>query len=101
MLTLTRDAEHAIESIVSRAGPPRIAGVRISAEQSRGNGESPAREVRLSLIDSPQGADEALEAAEGSRVFLEPDAAELLDDKVLDAEIEAGEIRFSLHQQAD
>jgi iron-sulfur cluster assembly protein len=101
MLTLTRDAEHAIEAIVSRAGPPRIAGVRISAEHSRGNGESPAREVRLSLIDSPEDGDEAVEAAEGSRVFLEPDAAELLDDKVLDAEIEQGEIRFSLHQQAD
>jgi iron-sulfur cluster assembly protein len=57
--------------------------------------------VSLSLIDSPEDGDERVEAAEGAGVFLEPDAAELLDDKVLDAEIEQGEIRFSLHQQAD
>jgi iron-sulfur cluster assembly protein len=101
MLTLTQDAEQAIESIVARAGPPRVAGVRISAEHARTNGQSPAREVRLSLIDSPEHGDEAVEAAEGSRVFLEPNAAELLEDKVLDAEIEGGEIRFSLHEQAD
>jgi iron-sulfur cluster assembly protein len=98
MLTITRDAEHAIESIVARAGPPEVAGVRISAEHSRTNGAAPAREVRLSLIDSPEAGDELLE---GSRVFLEPDAAELLDDKVLDADIESGEIRFHLNQRAD
>jgi hypothetical protein len=32
-------------------------------------------------------------------VFLEPHAAEALDDKVLDAEIEGGEVRFAVGEQ--
>jgi iron-sulfur cluster assembly protein len=95
MLTLTREAEHAIEMIVKQAGPPEV-GVRISTEHSRDNGGIPARDVRLSVIDSPEAGDETVE---GSPVYLEPDAAELLDDKVLDAEFNAGRIHFNLLNQ--
>jgi iron-sulfur cluster assembly protein len=96
MLMVTREAEQAIETIVTQAGPPRVAGVRISAEHSRANGGNPIRDVRLAVIESPRLGDEAVE---GAQVFLDPDAAALLDDKVLDAEIDAGQIEFSLHHR--
>jgi hypothetical protein len=37
--------------------------------------------------------------AEGARIFFAPDAALALADKVLDADVEAGEVRFAVLQQ--
>ena len=55
-----------------------------------------ARE-ELGTTDAPE-EDQVVEES-GAQVFLEPHAAEALDDKVLDAEIEGGEVRFAVGEQ--
>ena len=49
--------------------------------------------------EAPQPGDQVLEEA-GARVFLEETAAETLDDKVLDAQVdENGGVQFSITPQ--
>ena len=38
---------------------------------------------------------------EDVRIFLEPQAADFLDNKLLDADVEGDEVRFSLDIQAE
>ena len=47
-------------------------------------------------MDGPAPGDASLESAP---VFLEPEVAEALDDKVLDAEIADEQVRFSVRPQ--
>ncbi len=49
----------------------------------------------MALAQGPEADDEVIEDR-GVRLFVEPAAAETLDGKVLDAEIEGGEVRFAL-----
>jgi Fe-S cluster assembly iron-binding protein IscA len=50
-------------------------------------------------VSAPDTEDQVLEAA-GARVFVAPQAASYLDDKILDAQVdEAGNARFSLGVQ--
>jgi hypothetical protein len=37
---------------------------------------------------------------QGARVFLEPEAASLLDDKVLDASVEQDHVAFTIAEQS-
>jgi Fe-S cluster assembly iron-binding protein IscA len=39
--------------------------------------------------------------AQGARVFLEPKAASLLDDKVLDADVEQNQVAFTIADQIE
>ena len=45
--------------------------------------------------------EEGDQVLEGTQIFLEPDAAEFLDNKLLDADVEGEEVRFSLDVQAE
>ncbi len=36
----------------------------------------------------------------GAHIFLEPPAAEAHDDKLLDAQVEGGQVRFTVSEQA-
>jgi hypothetical protein len=36
----------------------------------------------------------------GARTYLDPPAAEVLDDKILDASIDDGQVRFSIGEAA-
>lgn len=78
MLTLTENARHAVQDIVERAGVPAEGGLRIapSAEQSGS--------FEMSLVPAPVEGDEVI-ASEGTQVFVEPEAAEVLSDQQLDA----------------
>jgi len=38
---------------------------------------------------------------EDIRIFLDPEAADFLDNKLLDADVEGEEVRFSLDVQAE
>src|ERR671915_371174 len=53
----------------------------------------------VALAPVPAEEDQVVEES-GAQVFLEPHAAEALDDKVLDAEIEGGEVRFAVGEQS-
>ena len=58
-----------------------------------------ARALQLTAAAAPREEDQVVEAA-GARVFLEPQAAAYLADKVLDAQFdEQGTVQFSLGRQ--
>jgi iron-sulfur cluster assembly protein len=98
VLAITEDAVTAIDSIVSSSGLPDGAGLRITQEQNTEAEGETRTDLRLSLVESAAEGDEVLEDAQ---IFLEPEAAEFLDNKLLDADIEGDEVRFSLDIQAE
>jgi Fe-S cluster assembly iron-binding protein IscA len=89
-LALTDHAVEAVREILSSADQVETGGVRMAAE---GDG------LRLSIVPLPAEDDEVI-GEQGARVFLEPQAAHLLDDKVLDATIDGGQVTFSVADQA-
>jgi len=100
MLALTPTAAEVVESIVSQQELPDTAGLRITSQEGEAaaDGSGSQRDLRLSVVEQPEAGDSLVE---GSQVYVEPgETAELLEDKVLDAEVEGNEVRFSLAQQA-
>jgi iron-sulfur cluster assembly protein len=92
MLTLTENAVTAIRDITSQQEVPDGAGLRIAADPSVGS-------LMLSLVREPADGDEVLDSA-GARLFLDSQAAVMLDDKALDAVVDtAGSVQFTLAEQ--
>jgi Fe-S cluster assembly iron-binding protein IscA len=54
--------------------------------------------VQLSLVGEPEALDETVEQ-EGATVYLDPGAAELLDDKLLDAQVADDHVTFVLRDE--
>jgi iron-sulfur cluster assembly protein len=80
--------------IVASPQVPEGAGLRIATRP-----DSPAEgSFEVSVAAVPAEEDEVVEQS-GGQVFLEPHAVEAFDDKVLDAEIEGGEVRFAVGEQ--
>jgi iron-sulfur cluster assembly protein len=98
VLAISEDAATAIRGIVRAPGVPEGAGLRITREVNTDEDGEPRTDLRLSVVGAPQEGDEVLEE---ERVFVDPDAAELLDDKLLDADIVGDDVRFSLDVQAE
>ncbi|MGH3032218.1 MAG: HesB/YadR/YfhF-family protein [Gaiellaceae bacterium] len=94
MLTLTPNAAEVINTIVNQPGVPDGAGMRI-AVASEAADETP--DLRLSVVEGAKDNDEVVT---GLPVFVDEQATDYLDDKVLDAEVEGEQVRFSLHPQA-
>jgi iron-sulfur cluster assembly protein len=95
MLTITDTAAEAIKGIVASPQVPEGAGLRIATRP-----ESPAGGAfEVTVAPVPAEEDQVVEES-GAQVFLEPRAAEVLDDKVLDAEIEGGEVRFAVGERS-
>jgi iron-sulfur cluster assembly protein len=95
VLTITENAEQALDAVVSAEGVPDGAGLRIS--QGVGANGQPA--VGLALAAAPEPGDEVVDDA-NVPVFLSPDVTELLADKVLDAQMEGEQVAFTLAEQA-
>ncbi len=94
MLTLTDQAIAAIRNLTTRPGLPAQTGLRIAP------GEADTGGLSLSLSDGPQAGDRVIEETD-VQVFVQPDAADALDDKELDARVgEDGEVAFLLQPQA-
>jgi iron-sulfur cluster assembly protein len=94
MLALTERAVEAVKGIVSSVeGVTESGGVRLAADE-------PGAEsgFRLSVVALPAADDQVIEE-QGVRVFLEPRAASLLEDKLLDASLERNEVAFMLADQ--
>ena len=93
MLTLTENASNAVTTIVSQAAGTPDAGLRIAEDPGTAN-------LGLVVVESPQPGDEVVEDS-GARVFLDDKAAQVLDDKILDAEYQAnGGVQFMIAPQA-
>ena len=94
MLTLTDDAVQAIRDLMVGEDLPQDAGMRIASV------ESDPGSLELSLTSGPQTGDEVI-SREDVRVFLAPDAARIVEDKTLDAEVSTqGRPSFRLTRQA-
>jgi iron-sulfur cluster assembly protein len=91
MLMITQDAAEAITRAL--AEEPDSSGFRIAERTYSLNGSGPA--IQMELASAPEDEDEVIED-QGVRLFVDPRAAKTLDGKVLDAEIEEGEVRFAL-----
>jgi iron-sulfur cluster assembly protein len=91
MLMITQDAAEAIMQAL--AEEPDSSGFRIAERTYSLNGSGPA--IQMELASAPEDEDEVIED-QGVRLFVDPRAAKTLDGKVLDAEIEEGEVRFAL-----
>jgi iron-sulfur cluster assembly protein len=98
VLAISEDAATAIKGIVESEGIPEGAGLRITREESTDESGNARTDLRLSVVAGPEEGDEVLEA---ERVFVDPGAAELLDNKLLDADLVGDEVRFSLDIQAE
>jgi iron-sulfur cluster assembly protein len=96
MLVLTETAAEAVRSVASTPSASEGAGLRIAS--SVDNPREPAS-LQATAAPGPSQGDQVIEAA-GARVFLEPQAAAYLEDKVLDAQFDAeGKAQFSVGTQ--
>jgi iron-sulfur cluster assembly protein len=92
VLTLTERAAETIRSLTSQPGIPADTGLRMSVQ------DSTAGTLALSL-ESPQPGDAVIEDS-GARVFVQQDAADIVSDSELDAELdEQGHASFMLGAQ--
>ena len=91
MLTMTENAATEIKNLIAQPEVPDDGGVRIAT--------SPEGALTLSLAASPEAGDAVVEDA-GAKVFLEPTAGRVLDDKQLDAAVDpSGQVQFTLGEQ--
>jgi Fe-S cluster assembly iron-binding protein IscA len=96
VLTITEDAVQALDSIVESAPVPADAGVRISRQV----GTDGQAGLGISLVEEPEPTDQVLDIeGEHVPVFIEAEALPALDDKVLDARVQDGQVGFVVAQQ--
>ena len=97
MLVLTEAAAEAVKSVTSTPQASQGAGLRIASSVPQP--QEPGA-LQVTAAPGPGQGDQVIEAA-GARVFVEPRAAAYLEDKVLDAQIDAqGKPQFSLGKQS-
>jgi iron-sulfur cluster assembly protein len=95
LLALTDSAVEAVKGIVSSSEVPETGGLRMVAERA-----GPRANFQLSVVPLPAEEDEVIDKR-GARVFLEPEAASLLGDKVLDASVEQNQVAFMIADQIE
>ena len=93
MLVLTEQAKQVIKGIVEEVGPD--GGLRITAAGTNGD-----TALGFDLAPAPGPGDEVVEE-DGAKVFLDPAAAEVLADKLLDVEEHGDHFHFSLAEQGE
>jgi Fe-S cluster assembly iron-binding protein IscA len=93
MLTLTQTAADVVRNLVDQS-PSDSGGLRIAASADALEGVS----LELSLVGEPEATDETVEQA-GATVYLDPDAAQLLSDKLLDAQVAEDHVTFVLREE--
>ena len=96
LLALTDNAVEAVRDIVSSSDEAsETSGLRMVAER-----EGMQANFQLSVVPLPAEDDEVIDE-QGARIFLEPKAASLLDDKVLDASVEQDQVAFTIADQVE
>lgn len=96
MLVVTEAAAEVVKSLTSTPETPEGSGLRIAPSTTAP--ESPGA-LEVTAAPGPAENDQVIEAA-GAHVYLEPQVAVYLDDKVLDAQIDSeGQPHFSLGMQ--
>ncbi len=96
MLVMTEAAAEVVKALTSTPQTPEGTGLRIASSAPEPTGPGA---LQLSAAMGPGENDQIIEAA-GAHVYLEPQVAEYLDDKVLDAQVDSeGRATFSLGVQ--
>ena len=96
LLALTNNAVEAVKSIVSSSNKAsETSGLRLVAERA-----GTQANFHLSVVPLPAEDDEVIDE-QGARVFLESEAASLLDEKVLDASVEQDQVAFTIADQIE
>ncbi|MGH2797678.1 MAG: Fe-S cluster assembly protein HesB [Solirubrobacterales bacterium] len=91
MLTITPQASEAIRGVLAGENVPSDSVFRITSQPESG--------LVVSVTDSPEPDDQIVEGDE-VEVCVEPTAAQMLDDKELDATVAGGQVSFSIGQQS-
>jgi len=94
MLVLTESAKEAVRQMVEIEEVPEGSGLRITAEPD-GQGEA---SLSLELTAKPAVGDAVVED-DGARIFLDPIAASLLDNKLLDATEHDDHVHLTVQDQ--
>lgn len=93
MLVLSESASTAIRNLIENPQLPDVSGLRIAGEEGQSG------RLSVSTAGMPEEGDQIVED-QGARVFLEPSAAAVLDDKVLDATVDdEGRVGFVVAPQ--
>jgi iron-sulfur cluster assembly protein len=93
MLAVTEAAADAISALTAQEGVQQQGGLRFAMRSL----EDSQTALALSVAPAPTEGDEVVTATEGAQVFLEPQAAEFLSDKVLDVQQDAeGQVSFAV-----
>jgi Fe-S cluster assembly iron-binding protein IscA len=95
VLTLTPTAAEVVRRMVEQSHVQESGGLRIAAGEDTGAGVP----LELSLVGEPEALDETVEQS-GATVYLDAGAAELLDDKLLDAQVAEDHVTFVLREDA-
>ena len=99
MLALTQDAVSAVNTIISSSELPEGSGLRISRAPGGSENASQAElALQLNLVESPQDGDQVIG---DEPVFVGSDAADALEDKLLDAEVVENQVRFVVAPQPE
>jgi len=96
MLTITPAASEAITALLGPAAVPEGSGLRLI----RGPAQPDGAAIGLSVAEQPGPQDQVLDAGGGADLFLDPETADLLDDKELDAQLEGDRVIFSFRPQS-
>ena len=92
MLTLTENASTIVKNITQQPEAPDSAGLRISSDDA-------TQTFEVTAAPDATPGDQVVEQ-DGATVYLDERAAELLDDKVLDAAVDPdGRVEFALGSQ--
>jgi iron-sulfur cluster assembly protein len=101
LLIVTPNASQAIQSILSNAQLPSGSGLRIVPGAQTDGSPTDSTPLQLEVAAQPEAQDEVVSES-GANVFLEPNVAPILSDKVLDAQMDQeGKVRFVLGQQQE
>lgn len=93
MLTLTENASTIVKNITHQPQAPETAGLRITSDDA-------TQTFEVTAAPTPHPGDQVVEQ-DGATVYLDERAAELLEDKVLDAAVDPeGRVEFALGPQA-
>jgi len=97
MLTLTDNATAIVTTLVSRQSDTADAGLRIHSTVSESEGGA---RLAVGVAERPEPQDQVVEVS-GTRLFIDAPASAALDDKILDAGVDAeGAVSFTVLPQA-
>jgi Fe-S cluster assembly iron-binding protein IscA len=93
MLIMTDHAVTAVRGLTYQPDAPVGAGLRIATDPARGA-------LTLTVTPQPWSGDQVIDT-DGARLFLDPEAATMLEDKALDATTNGdGRVEFTVAEQS-